>query len=172
MPRSRPRGDNPRTGTAIPREGRPPRPWQSGPVYVPPIYNDPYYYYYPRPYSPYGYGGFGLGYFYYDPWGWPGSSWNNYWNDGRYGWSGQYDRDRERTGELRLDVRPREADVFVDGYWAGRVDDFDGMFQGLKLEEGRYHIRIEAPGYEPLEFDAQIVQGRKIKYTNELRRRD
>ena len=35
-------------------------------------------------------------------------------------------------GSLRLKVKPREASVYVDGYFAGRVDDFDGMFQRLQ----------------------------------------
>ena len=44
-------------------------------------------------------------------------------------------------GELRLQVTPRHAQVFVDGYYAGTVDDYDGTFQALKLEAGPYHIR-------------------------------
>ena len=45
-------------------------------------------------------------------------------------------------GELRLQVFPRNAQVFVDGYYAGTVDDYDGTFQALKLEAGPYQIRI------------------------------
>ena len=43
------------------------------------------------------------------------------------------------TGELRLQVQPRDAQVFIDGSYAGTVDDFDGTFQSLRLEEGEYH---------------------------------
>jgi hypothetical protein len=32
------------------------------------VYNN--YYYYPRDHYPYGYGSYGLGYFYYDPYSW------------------------------------------------------------------------------------------------------
>jgi hypothetical protein len=121
-------------------------------------------YYYPRYYYPYGYGAFGLGYFYYDPFYWgaaygypPYAPFRGY----GYGYP---------TGELRLDVAPRNAEVYVDGYYAGRVDDFDGVFQSLDLEEGSYHIEIVEPGFAPLQFDVRIYPGRKITYRGDLAR--
>jgi hypothetical protein len=57
----------------------------------------------------------------------------------------------------------------VDGYYAGVVDDFDGVFQALRLEEGPYRIEIVAPGYEPIDFDVRIQPGRKITYRGDLR---
>jgi hypothetical protein len=189
---SRPQGDNPRTGTAVPRREVPiPRsPDTSAPavrdraeqrardnerargqvnrgtvvVNPPPVYN---YYYYPRRAYPFGYGAFGLGYFYYDPYRWyPG-----YYGYGssyypRFGSGFGFD-----IGELRLQVFPRDAQVFVDGYYAGTVDDYDGMFQALKLEAGPYQIRISAPGFEDLTFDVRINPGQKINYKGDLRRR-
>ena len=46
------------------------------------------------------------------------------------------------TGELRIQVRPRDAQVFIDGSYAGTVDDFDGTFQSLRLEEGEYQVEL------------------------------
>ena len=66
--------------------------------------------------------------------------------------------------------RPRHAQVYVDGYYAGVVDDYDGVFQGLKLESGAYRIEITAPGYENLSFDVRISPGQKINYEGNLRR--
>lgn len=128
-----------------------------------------YYYSYPRRYYPYGYGAFGLGYFYYDPYTWYG--YDPYWHRPYryYGYHSYGSSYRYYTGELRLLVRPRHAEVYVDGYFAGHVDDFDGIFQGLRLEEGPYRIEIVAPGYEPLEFEVRIQPGRKITYRGELR---
>jgi hypothetical protein len=51
---------------------------------------------------------------------------------------------------LRLQVNPREASVFVDGYAAGVVDDFDGVFQRLRLIPGPHEIVIYHPGYRTL----------------------
>jgi len=38
---------------------------------------------------------------------------------------------------VRLDVSPRDAEVYVDGYYAGVVDDFDGILQRLRVEPGQ-----------------------------------
>jgi hypothetical protein len=129
------------------------------------VYNN--YYDYPRRYYPYGYGAFGLGYFYYDPYTWyPPSYYPGYY--GSYS-GGYYDPFFYDVGELRLIVSPRDADVYVDGYFAGRVDDYDGIFQALKLEAGAHHIQIVAQGYSPLNFDVRIEPNRKITYRGTLR---
>jgi hypothetical protein len=189
---SRPREDNPAIGVAVPRTqvqrppiDRGPRVVDRGPRVVnrgyyrnPTVYNN--YYYYPRRSYPYGYGAFGLGYFYYNPYRWhPGYSVNigigsgypyygGYYGSGYYGSGGYYPRPGYPVGELRLRVTPRHAQVFVDGYYAGVVDDFDGMLQSLSLEDGPYRIEIVAPGYEPLEFDVRILPGQKITYRGDL----
>ena len=67
-------------------------------------------------------------------------------------------------------MSPRHAQVFVDGDYAGTVDDFDGSFQSLKLESGSYAIRLDAPGYETMEFDVRITSRQKITYREDLRR--
>jgi hypothetical protein len=65
-------------------------------------------------------------------------------------------------------VRPRDAQVFIDGSYAGTVDDFDGTFQSLRLEEGEYKVEIVLPGYEPLDFDVRIIPGEKVTYRGDL----
>jgi hypothetical protein len=128
------------------------------------VYNN--YYYYPRHSYPYGYGSYGLGYFYYDPYAWYGSypaySYPSY-AAGIYQYPYGYP-----TGEIRLQVRPRHAEVYVDGYYAGRVDEFDGFLQALRIEEGPHTIEIVAPGYQPLVFNVRIIAGRKIDYRGSL----
>ena len=68
------------------------------------------------------------------------------------------------TGFLRLKVRPRDAEVFVNGFYVGVVDEFDGIFQRLRLEEGTHHIEIRHPAYLPLELEVLIVTGEKVTY--------
>jgi len=51
---------------------------------------------------------------------------------------------------VRLLVVPREASVFVDGYAAGVVDDYDGVFQRLRLVAGPHEIVIYHPGHHTL----------------------
>src|SRR5688500_19676985 len=48
---------------------------------------------------------------------------------------------------MRLQVTPRDADVFVDGYYAGKVDEFDGTFQRLRVEPGEHEIQLFVPGH-------------------------
>jgi hypothetical protein len=68
-------------------------------------------------------------------------------------------------GSLRIVDAPRDAQVFVDGYYAGVVDDYDGIFQHLNLEPGPHHVEIELDPDAPLiEFDVQIVPGRQVTY--------
>ena len=51
---------------------------------------------------------------------------------------------------LRLQITPREAQVYVDGYAAGVVDDYDGVFQRLRLVPGPHEIVIYHPGHRTL----------------------
>lgn len=148
-----------------PNQPPPPRDggYRGGPYRPGGVYNN-YYFYYPRRYYPYGYGAFGLGYFYYDPYSW-GTAYGYPQSAPFRGYGYGYP-----TGELRLSVTPRNAEVYVDGYFAGYVDDFDGVFQSLTLEEGVYHIEIVAPGYAPLAFDVRIFPGRKATYRGDLLR--
>ena len=84
---------------------------------------------------------------YYDNWYWyPDLYWGYY----QYPYPayppyyGPYATD---TASLRLDVKPKETQVFVDGYYAGTVDDFDGLFQRLNLEPGEHELALYLPGY-------------------------
>lgn len=111
---------------------------------------------------PWGWGGLGVGGYYgwYDPWGY-----DPYPPDG-YGYGSSYYAD----GSLKLKVSPRQAEVLVDGYFAGAVDDFDGLFQRLRLEPGPHRIEIRLDGYEPLSFEVRILPDRTVTYKGEMRR--
>jgi len=95
---------------------------------------------------------------------------------GYYGYAGYptYAQDpfdaAEPTGGLRLKVEPQDAEVYVDGYFAGVVDDFNGRFHQLKLTAGAHRIEVRAPGYEPLTFDVSIQPRHTTEYRGALRR--
>jgi hypothetical protein len=118
---------------------------------------DPYYYSYGSPY--YGY------YPYGDPF------WFSYglfeYGDA-YAYRGQRPLVEGRFGSVRLKVRPKEAEVYVDGYFVGRVSDFDGTLQHLDLEPGAHHVEIRAPGFESITFDVRTVVGRTITYSGDM----
>jgi len=71
-------------------------------------------------------------------------------------------------GDVRLRVRPRHAQVYVDGYYAGIVDDFDGVFQRLTLEVGPHQIELDAPGLEPQVFDIYVDPERTLELRADL----
>ena len=71
-------------------------------------------------------------------------------------------------GAVRIVDAPYDAQVFVDGYYAGVVDDYDGVFQHLNLEAGAHNIEIEAAGYPPIAFDVRVVPGQTITYRANL----
>ena len=147
-------------GTAAPRGSVPPATGGGGGIYIPGGGYCCYGYY-----DPWGYGyGSGYGYVggyyggYYDPWygGYPTSSQSSYTSSDE--------------GSLKLKIKPREAEVYVDGYYVGIVDDFDGIFQRLHLDSGPHRIEVRAPGYETLDFDVRITPEHTTTYTGELKR--
>ena len=52
--------------------------------------------------------------------------------------------------ELRLEIMPKEAEVYVDGYFAGVVDDFDGAFQRLRVVPGQHEVVVYREGYRSI----------------------
>ena len=85
----------------------------------------------------------------------------------RYGyfWSGGYYYPRyyydyttypDRSA-LRVLVDPPETEVYVDGYYAGIADDFDGFFQRLYLRPGSHEITLRLNGFRT--WSAEIYAG-------------
>ncbi len=128
--------------------------------------------------SPFFFGGFGLG-FAYDPffwgWGYPLGWGNPYWGP-FYGYGYGYGQGYgyrargvyHRYGSVKLDVKPRNAEVYVDGYYMGQVRDFNGLGHHLDLDSGEHNIEIRAPGYQPLDLKLKIAAGRTVKYRGQL----
>src|SRR6187397_3172709 len=77
------------------------------------------------------------------------------------------------SASVRILAAPRQADVFVDGSYAGTVDDFDGAFQRLRLRPGTHEIAVHLNGYRTVRerFYAAPNSLRQIRFTlNPLRR--
>jgi hypothetical protein len=141
----------------------------------------PGYYYGYYPYGYYGGYGYGLGYFYdpfwspygfgYGGYGYGGYGYGGgYYGDPYYGGSGSYSREPREAGSLKLKIKPREAQVYVDGYLVGDVDSFDGAFQKLGIDAGSHRVELKAEGYEPLQLDVLITPGETVTYKGEMKR--
>jgi len=111
---------------------------------------------YGYPYGAYGYpyGAYGYSYGGYYPYGYGYGGYG-------YGGSGYGYRD-SAYGDVRIQGAVRDAQVYVDGYYAGIVDDFDGAFQRLELEPGAHQIEIRAPGFPPLTYDVSVQPGQTL----------
>jgi PEGA domain len=133
------------------------------------------------PYDPWGFwGGYGLGlgYLYYDPFYYGGYGFGSPYGYGGYGYggygssgSGGYgvSQSYRETGSVRLKVDPKQAQVFVDGYYVGVIDSFDGAFQKLELEGGGHKIELKADGFEPFTLDVLITPGETVTYKGEMK---
>jgi hypothetical protein len=65
---------------------------------------------------------------------------------------------------LSFEIRPSDADVYVDGAYAGHVSDFGPESEPLSLTPGRHHIEIRRSGYQTMAFDTDAVAGQVIPY--------
>lgn len=121
----------------------------------------PYRYYRYRTYPYYRYGYYPA-YSYYSPyywnlglyggWGYPwypspayygGYGYRSWYGYGAWGYPYYYDN----YASVRVQASPRTAQVYVDGYFVGIVDDFDGTFQRLRLPPGGHEITLHLSGY-------------------------
>ena len=109
---------------------------------------------------------YGPGYGYYSPFYHPGYFYGPGWGLHPYGpwgayqyWGGYY---RER-GSVRLQVKPEETEVYVDGYYAGVVDSFDGFFQRLSLPPGRHDIELRLEGYRSIQEQVYLAVGQTYR---------
>jgi hypothetical protein len=72
------------------------------------------------------------------------------------------------TAEIKLDVKPNRAAVFVDGVFIGHVAEFSGMGKALLVAPGRHAIKISLPGYQTFETDINLVANQKSTVKTEM----
>lgn len=73
-----------------------------------------------------------------------------------------------RAAELARPYSGNRSSVFVDGAYVGVASTFDGTRQPLTLAAGRHRIELQAPGYEPIAFDVDVLPGQVIPYQGGL----
>lgn len=72
------------------------------------------------------------------------------------------------TAEIKLDVKPNRAAVFVDGVFVGHIAEFSGIGKALLVEPGKRRITISLPGYQTFETDIDLVANQKSTIKTEL----
>ncbi|MDE3156838.1 MAG: PEGA domain-containing protein [Acidobacteriota bacterium] len=82
------------------------------------------------------------------PWG----PWGPYWGPwGPWGYPPYppyYYVARGRTAHLKTEVKPKNTQIYVDGYYAGIADDFDGIFQSLSVRPGPHEVTLYLNGFK------------------------
>jgi hypothetical protein len=92
------------------------------------------------------------GYFYdpvFGPYPWWPHTGYPYWYFPRY----------DERAFIRIKVEPDHAAVYVDGFFAGVVDDFDGLFDGLPLTPGGHTLVFYLDGYRTLRRNLYVPPG-------------
>jgi len=75
---------------------------------------------------------------------------------------------KDATGELKISATPSRAAVFVDGQYAGHVDEFDGVGKAMLLTPGQHRLRIALPGYLPFDTMVDLRPQQKLKIQTDL----
>jgi PEGA domain len=65
------------------------------------------------------------------------------------------------TAQLKVDVQPDRAAVFVDNRFLGHAGELGGAFHSMLLSPGTHRIKVELPGYQSFETDVTLVAGQK-----------
>jgi hypothetical protein len=98
----------------------------------------------------------------------PGYPWGGYpWYPYPWGWG--YPRPEAIVAEwatsyVKLEVSPKDATLHVDGHYAGRVEEFSGLFRNLTLPAGPHVVEIRKPGYYTLVLELNLQPGQTITY--------
>lgn len=113
--------------------------------------------------------GFGFYDPFWGPWGW-GPAWS-------WGWGFGYPFGMPpfgpaffgpSAGSARIRVFPTSAEVYVDGYLAGVVDDFDGFFQRLDVAAGEHELTFYLAGYKSVTQRVLFQPGRTLDIRYDL----
>lgn len=79
----------------------------------------------------------------------------------------------DSRSELKLRLTPdetRQAAVYVDGFFAGIVDDFDGTFQSLPLPPGGHRVVLYLEGYRTAHHNIYLRPGSTFTLRETLER--
>jgi PEGA domain-containing protein len=72
------------------------------------------------------------------------------------------------VGSVRTEIKPQSAQMFVDGGYVGKADDYDGWWQRLDLEAGPHRLVFRSPGFHPYVVDIRVAPGQDIHLKYEM----
>jgi hypothetical protein len=72
--------------------------------------------------------------------------------------------------DVRTQVTPKQAQVYVDGFYAGVAGDFDGVFKRLHLTPGGHAITLYLDGYRTVTQDVYVRPDATFKLNDTMER--
>jgi hypothetical protein len=72
------------------------------------------------------------------------------------------------TSQLKLQVIPDRAAVFVDDGFVGTVHEFSGVGRGMLVSPGKHRVKIALPGYQVFETEVNLLPKQKITIKTNL----
>jgi hypothetical protein len=75
-----------------------------------------------------------------------------------------------RNAAIRTDVTPKQAEVFVDGYFAGDAGDFDGAFNHLSVLPGGHQVTFHLDGFRTITQDVYVRPDSTFKMNARMER--
>ena len=73
-----------------------------------------------------------------------------------------------RAASIRIEVEPRNADVYLDGRLVGTVDQFDGYFSRLDVRPGAHRLTVYLKGYHSFTRELSLRAGASIRVKGKL----
>jgi hypothetical protein len=72
------------------------------------------------------------------------------------------------TAQIKLQVTPERAAVFVDDAFVGSVNEFRGVGHGMLVSPGKHRIKIALPGYQVFDTEVSLLPRQKITIKTDL----
>jgi hypothetical protein len=76
--------------------------------------------------------------------------------------------DPKTSAEVKIDIHPDRAAVFLDDNFVGHVDEFSGLGRGMLVAPGKHRIKIDLGGYKTFETEINLLARQKFTLKTEL----
>jgi len=76
--------------------------------------------------------------------------------------------DPKTSSEVRLDVQPSRAAVFLDDYYIGTVSEYYGVEHAMLVVPGKHRFKIALPGFKTFETEVDLRPRQKFALRTDL----
>ena len=76
--------------------------------------------------------------------------------------------DPKTSSEVRLDIQPSRAAVFLDDYYVGTVDEYYGVEHAMLVIPGKHRFKIALPGFKTFEAEVDLLPRQKFALRTDL----